>query len=591
MPGTDPDETVRVVLGELPELPFLPELPGRGSPADVAGRTAALLSGLPVDLQPSGWRLVDRPGRDASRARDLLARDLDALEQAAEPAPPALLKVQAAGPWTLASLVELPRGEPALADPGAVRDLTAEPRRGPGACTWPTCAGACPGPRLLLQLDEPSLPAVLAARVPTSSGWATLRAPQPALAAEHLATVLGVAEHTVVHCCAPHAPVGLLRRAGARRAVAGRHAAHAADDDALGEAVEDGAGLLLGCVPSTDTALRTGRPTCCGRSAALWQRLGFARRAAAADRRDHADLRAGRRLDRLRPRGAAALRPRRRRAAGGAAVSPEPDLTDAALTGEVVPEASADARVRHAELARTVEDHAFRYYVLDAPTASDAEYDALLRELRALEEAHPALRTPDSPTQKVDGHVQHRLRAGAAPRAADEPGQRVHRRRARGVGGAGSRKEVGDAARWLCELKIDGLAVALVYRDGAAGAGRDPRRRAHRRGHHRQRPHAAQRPGAAAPATTCPPLLEVRGEVFLATADFAGVNERLVAEGKAPFANPRNAAAGSLRQKDPRVTASRPLCADRARPRRARGLGAGDARARPTRSCRPGGCR
>ena len=84
MPGTDPAEAVRVVLGELPDLPFLPELPARGPHADLAGRTASLLADLPVDLQPTGWRLVSRESRDGRRARDLMSRDLDALEEATQ---------------------------------------------------------------------------------------------------------------------------------------------------------------------------------------------------------------------------------------------------------------------------------------------------------------------------------------------------------------------------------------------------------------------------------------------------------------------------------------------------------------------------
>jgi methionine synthase II (cobalamin-independent) len=274
MPGSDPDETVRVVLGELPGLPFLPELPGRGAPGDLTGRSAALLADLPVDLQPSGWRLVDRSGRDAARARDLLARDLDALEQAAQAAPPARVKVQAAGPWTLASLLELPRGGPSLGDPGAVREIAASLAEGL-ALHLAELRRRLPGATVLLQLDEPALPAVLAGRVPTSSGFATLRAPQPALAVEHLATVLGVAEHTVVHCCAPHPPVALLRRAGAGALSLDATLLTPSDDDAIGEAVAEGAGLLLGCVPSTDAALAPVadvlRPV-----RRLWQRLGFA---------------------------------------------------------------------------------------------------------------------------------------------------------------------------------------------------------------------------------------------------------------------------------------------------------------------------
>jgi DNA ligase (NAD+) len=132
---------------------------------------------------------------------------------------------------------------------------------------------------------------------------------------------------------------------------------------------------------------------------------------------------------------------------------------------EVVDGVPADVRERHSELSRTLDEHGFRYYVLDSPVVSDAEYDTLMRELEAIEDAHPSLRTAGLAHAEGDGHVLHRLRAGGAPRAAAEPGQRLHRRRPAAWAGR-VEKEVGDAARYLCELKIDGLAVALVYRDG-----------------------------------------------------------------------------------------------------------------------------
>ncbi len=120
LPGDDFAAALHRVLEVCPELPFLPELPCRGPGADLIGRGAALLAGLAVDLQPSGWRFVDRPGRDLRRSRDLLARDLDVLQQVAgDYAGP--LKAQAAGPWTLAASLELHRGDKALADPGARR--------------------------------------------------------------------------------------------------------------------------------------------------------------------------------------------------------------------------------------------------------------------------------------------------------------------------------------------------------------------------------------------------------------------------------------------------------------------------------------
>ncbi len=214
-------------------------------------------------------------------------------------------------------------------------------------------------------------------------------------------------------------------------------------------------------------------------------------------------------------------------------------------------------RERHAELARTIEDLAFGYYVLAQPKASDSEYDALMRELTALEERHSTLRTPDSPSQKVMESfstdftpVDHleRLMSLDNVFTADELQAWADR----------AARNAGDGLRWLCELKIDGLAVALVYREGRLV-------RAATRGDGRTGEDITGnvRTLASVPdrlvGKDIPALLEVRGEVFLATQDFADLNARLVAEEKAPFANPRNAAAGSLRQKDPRVTASRPL--------------------------------
>jgi DNA ligase (NAD+) len=223
---------------------------------------------------------------------------------------------------------------------------------------------------------------------------------------------------------------------------------------------------------------------------------------------------------------------------------------------DVVDGIPADVRERHAELSRTLDEHAFRYYVLDQPTVSDAEYDTLLRELHAIEELHSGLRTPDSPTQKVMGtfstdftpvdHLERLMSLGNVF-SADELREWAGR----------ARKEAA-SARWLCELKIDGLAVALVYRDGrlVRGATRGDGRTGE---DITPNVRTLRQVPARLSGDDVPPLLEVRGEVFIATSDFALINERLVADGKAPFANPRNAAAGSLRQKDPRVTASRPL--------------------------------
>jgi methionine synthase II (cobalamin-independent) len=274
LPGDDPLEAARLVLGELPELPHLPELPARGAHADLAGRGAALLGDLPVDLQPAGWRLVARPSRDGRRARDLLARDLDALEEAADAtgAPPRL-KLQATGPWTLASLLQLPRGERVLSDHSAVSDLAASLADGVAA-HLADVARRFPGTSLVLQLDEPSLPAVLAAQVPNASGAGRLRAPDAARAADVLRTVLEVATETIVHCCAQGAPLPLLRRAGAGAVQLDASLLTPADDQAVGEAVEGGTGLLLGLVPSTDAALGDEKRVLAP-LLALWDRIGL----------------------------------------------------------------------------------------------------------------------------------------------------------------------------------------------------------------------------------------------------------------------------------------------------------------------------
>jgi DNA ligase (NAD+) len=222
-------------------------------------------------------------------------------------------------------------------------------------------------------------------------------------------------------------------------------------------------------------------------------------------------------------------------------------------------ETPSEVRHRHADLTNQIDEAGYRYHVLDRPTLSDAEYDALMRALIALEEQYPELRTPDSPTQRVGAlistdfaAVEHLERMYSLDNAFSSEdlaawAQRVER-------------EVGESAEYLCELKVDGLAIALVYErgrlvraatrgDGRTGEDVTPNIRSLDDVPHRLRVDGAE----------VPELLEVRGEVFFPVARFAELNESLVAAGRAPFANPRNAAAGSLRQKDPRVTASRPL--------------------------------
>ncbi|MGW5653677.1 NAD-dependent DNA ligase LigA [Streptomyces humi] len=218
----------------------------------------------------------------------------------------------------------------------------------------------------------------------------------------------------------------------------------------------------------------------------------------------------------------------------------------------------AEAREQHAQLAEQIEEHRFRYYVKDAPVVSDAEFDQLLKSLEALEDRYPPLRTPDSPTQKVAGSyeteftsVEHRERMMSLDNTFNDDdlaawAERIHR-------------ELGEQTfHFLCELKVDGLAVNLTYErgrltraatrgDGRTGEDITPNVRT-----------IAEIPDRLN-GEKVPDLVEIRGEVYFPMEKFAELNERLVAAGDKPFANPRNAAAGSLRQKDPRVTASRPL--------------------------------
>ncbi len=221
----------------------------------------------------------------------------------------------------------------------------------------------------------------------------------------------------------------------------------------------------------------------------------------------------------------------------------------------------ADVRREWQQLADEVRGHQFRYYVKDAPIVSDGEFDRLLGELTALEERFPELRTPDSPTQLVGGagfatdfsSADHLERMLSLDNVFDSEELSAWAARLTG--------EIGADPEFLCELKIDGVALALVYRDGVLvraatrGDGRTgedvtlnartiedvPDRLAHSDEH------------------PVPSVLEVRGEVFFRLADFEALNASLVEDGKAPFANPRNSAAGSLRQKNPAVTARRKL--------------------------------
>ena len=214
---------------------------------------------------------------------------------------------------------------------------------------------------------------------------------------------------------------------------------------------------------------------------------------------------------------------------------------------------------RAEELRALLHHHGHRYYVLDRPEISDAEYDRLFNELKALEAAHPELRTPDSPTQRVGGavaedfvSVRHRVAMLSLDNAYSADEIREFEARL-------SRALPGEAFRYVCEPKVDGLGVALLYERGLLVRGAT-------RGDGRMGEDVTQNlktvrtiPLRLQGLLAATDFLEVRGEVFMGRDAFDRLNRALETEGEEPFANPRNAAAGSLRQKDSRVTATRPL--------------------------------
>ncbi|NIJ13683.1 methionine synthase II (cobalamin-independent) [Saccharomonospora amisosensis] len=284
MPGTDSAEAAEIVLGELPDFPHLPELPARGVGADLIGRTSALLVDLAVEVVASGYRVATRPGRHHRRAVDLLRWDIDAFAEAAQRSRPRLVKIQLAGPWTLAAGVELARGHRVLTDHGATRDFTESLVEGLGSHIAELAERTSAS--VVVQFDEPTLPDVLAGSLPTPSGYGTVDSvPQPE-ARDLLARVVSAAESmtgqpVIVHCCAPRPPVGMLRSAGAGAISLDATVLDGAPGtmlDELGEAWDAGTTLLLGLVPSQPPpARRDNLRELAGPALRLVDRLGFGR--------------------------------------------------------------------------------------------------------------------------------------------------------------------------------------------------------------------------------------------------------------------------------------------------------------------------
>ncbi|MEH0446556.1 methionine synthase [Streptomyces sp. B21-102] len=274
LPGGDAREAAKTVTGSFEDFPFLAELPARGPGADMIGRTAGLLAELYARVEPSGWRIGDRPGRDTKRARSWLREDLDALEEHTQ-GYEGQLKVQAVGPWTLAAALELRNGEAALSDPGACRDLAGSLAEGL-RLHLAEVRRRVPGADVVLQLDEPSLTSVLRGQVRSASGYRTHRAVDRQVVEGTLRDVVGVHGDgpVVVHSCAPDVPFALLRRSGAAAVSFDFSLLTERDDDVIGEAVEAGTRLFAGVVPGVDAPLSDPAGSVMG-VRTLWRRLGL----------------------------------------------------------------------------------------------------------------------------------------------------------------------------------------------------------------------------------------------------------------------------------------------------------------------------
>jgi methionine synthase II (cobalamin-independent) len=278
MPGEDFADATSVVLGELPDLIYLPELPQRGPAATMDGRGAAMLLGLGADLQPAGWRLTDVPGTDQRRARSLLAQDLDCWAERARSHAGAA-KLQVVGPWTLASMIELPKGDKAVGDFGARRDLAQSLAEGVRLHIRDV-RRSLPDHPLVVQIDEPALPAVIAGRVPTASGFHRHRAVDAAAASQALEWMLAAISEegatSVVHCCASDLRIRVLRSAGASAISFELSLVRADQLDNFAEAVQDGVGMLVGVVPAVDPGTPVSAADLAREVERWWQSIGFA---------------------------------------------------------------------------------------------------------------------------------------------------------------------------------------------------------------------------------------------------------------------------------------------------------------------------
>ncbi len=254
LPGTDSRESARLIAGECSDFIHLHELPARGPGADMIGRTGGMLSAVSqefsIETTPRGWRFVPNAGKDTRRAQSFLNEDLDALEDVTQ-GYEGPLKLQVAGPWTLAAVIELASGERALKDPSACRDVASalqEALRN----QIDQVRRRVPKASIVVQVDEPALTQVLEGSIGTASGLSAYNAIDEQVASPILAGVMhAIADAGAtagIHCCAAQPPIDLLAGTGA--AFLALDFLRALDQDQLGAAWESGIGLLAGTVPS-----------------------------------------------------------------------------------------------------------------------------------------------------------------------------------------------------------------------------------------------------------------------------------------------------------------------------------------------------
>ena len=276
-PGCSARSAAEVIVGELHRLPYLPELPARGVGADLIGRAGALLVDIAIDTVPRGYRIAGRPGSVVRRAVSLLAEDLDALEEAWETssADAPAIKVSVPGPVTLAAALELANGHRAITDTGALRDLTASLAEGVARHRAEVARRL--SATVVVQFDEPLLPAALAGRLPGVTALSPVHPVDEVRAVELIDTcVAAVGGEVVLHCCATDVPWAVLQRSTVG-AVAVDAATLADGGDGPGEFLDDGRTVVLGLLPGVAPAVRPSAEEVAGAAAAFTDRLGFSR--------------------------------------------------------------------------------------------------------------------------------------------------------------------------------------------------------------------------------------------------------------------------------------------------------------------------